>query len=142
MARKQTRVLLNQSKLDQAQLALAMGILNLGHDIALEASSRAADAPPYGEGIVKGWGVAVYVGTKKVGDISADGTATAKPRAFKVRGREGLSAVVGFGFPARFLEMGTSDTAAQPFLTPAVMSVGPKAAELIREGAAPILSRP
>lgn len=135
-----SRVVLNLAKLDQVQQALAMGCLKLLETIAREASDRAPDAPPLGQGLVKSWGAAVYVDGKKVGDVSADGTATAKPRAF--RAGSGLTGLVGFGFPARFVEIGTSDTRAQPFLTPAAESVRGRAIALVREGAAPLLAKP
>ncbi len=138
--RKPSRVELNANALTQTQQILAKGVLHFLHDIALEASSRAADAPPYGEGLVKSWGAAMYVNGKKVGDISGDGKATAKPREF--RPGPGLTGIVGFGFPARFVETGTSDTRAQPFFTPSVMAALPNASAVIGEVTRPLLGKP
>ena len=61
-------------------------------------------------------GVISYLDGKRVGgDMSIK-----KPKDFTVRGK-GASVGVGFGFPARFNEMGTAHQPARPFFTPPVM---------------------
>ncbi len=137
--RTTARLVLNQSVLNDVQKALAFGLLNLGEKIAKDAAASV----PYATDplhVREQWGVAVYVDGKKVGDLSYDGTATAKPRAFRTG--KGLMGIVGFGFPGRFLEMGTSDTRAQPFLSPAAQRAVGSAVETIRSGAAPHWPKP
>ncbi len=136
---KPSRVQLNANALTQTQQILAKGVLHFLHEIALEASSRAADAPPLGVGLVDTWGAAMYVDGKKVGEISGDGKATKKPRAF--RAGPGLAGLVGFGFPARFVEVGTSRSRAQPFFTPSVMSALPNASAVIGAVTRPLLGK-
>lgn len=132
---------INRAKLNEAQEAVAEGLLRLSEAIVLEAASVVHDAPPHGTGLLDAWGYAAYVDRRKIGDGSADDTPVAKPRASRL-GKQGLSAIAGFGFPGRFEEMGTVDTPSHPFLTPAVMRIVPRAVSIIREGAARRLSQP
>lgn len=135
--KKPARIVLNFEALAEVQQAVAMGVLELGKAIAEEASHHAAvsEDPRYGH-VREKWGVAVYAFGKKVGNASADGTAAAKPRALRT-GKETILGIVGFDFPGRFLETGTSDTRAQPFLAPAAESVSSRAPEIIAAGAKP-----
>ena len=60
--------------------------------------------------------------------------ATVAPPAFaqnlhKERGN--ILAIVGFGFPGRFQELGTVHQPAKPFLTPAVSQVEPQAIAIL-----------
>jgi HK97 gp10 family phage protein len=120
--RKPSRMEVNYAALEKAQQAVASGVLALGESVARHAAADApvSDDPRYGH-VKDQWGAAVYVNGKKVGDVSADGSAVAKPREFRAA-RTGVSGIVGFGFPARFVEVGTSDTPAQPFLSPAAQA--------------------
>lgn len=141
MRKPSARVVLNMSALNEVQQALAYGLKDLGEAVAREAAGNAAvsEDPRYGH-VKDQWGVAIFVDGKKVGDASSDGSATAKPREF--RAPKGLSGFVGFGFPGRFLEVGTSDTRAQPFLSPAAARLAGSAVEIVRAGAAPHLAKP
>lgn len=141
-AKKPSRLQLNFAALEQVQQAVAMGVLAFGTAIAEQAASRVAvsEDPRYGH-IRAGWGVAVYAFGKKVGNASADGSATAKPRELRT-GKETILGIVGFDFPARFHEVGTSDTPARPFLAPAAAAVSGSAAEIIAAGAKPHWPRP
>jgi hypothetical protein len=134
-----TRVNLNRAKLTQVQEAIADGLLHFGHEVALEAAARAPDATPYGVGLVDSWGAVAYVDGRKVGDISGDGKAVAKPRGVRVA--KGLTMLVGFSMPARFQEFGTVNHGAQPFFTPAVMGMQGNAASIIAEVSAPAIAR-
>lgn len=137
MARKRARVELNFAALERVQQAVAMGVLALGEAIARDAAAGVpvSDDPRYGH-VKDQWGTAVYAYGKKVGDASADGSAVAKPRAFRTD-RAGINGLVGFGFPGRFLETGTSDTAAQPFLAPAAQRAAGYGAGVVAAGARP-----
>lgn len=140
MARKpNARVELNRSKLNEVQLGIAQGLHELAVSIAQDASSQVTVSTDDWH-IRDHWGAATYVDGKKVLDTSSDGSATAKPREF--RAPKGLSAIAGFDFPARFLEVGTSDTAAQPFLSPASTRGAERAGPIIRDALAPTLRKP
>jgi len=137
MARKASaRVVLNRSRLTDVGLAIADGVAELGRTIVEVAAEQAPDSPydpyPTGEGLPKQGGVLVYVGGEKVHGWSQRGGQPGKPRALraKVRGSSVLM-VAGFGFPGRFAELGTIDTPAQPFLSPASAEVLPHAADII-----------
>lgn len=139
MARKQSvRVELNRAKLTEVQRGLAKGLHELAVSIAQDAASNVNVSNDTWH-IRDHWGAATYVDGKKVEDTSADGSATAKPRAF--RAPKGLSAIAGFDYPARFHEVGTSDTAAYPFLSPAANRGASRAAAALAAGAAPTLRK-
>jgi hypothetical protein len=97
--------------------------------------ARPPDATPYGEGLVTAGGTLVYVGSKKVGGWSQDGSEPRKPRALRVRGSDMVVAVAGFGFPGRFQEMGTVNHGAQPFLTPSRDRVEPRVPGIVARAA-------
>lgn len=113
--RGKARAVLNREALEQVDLAMAVGVERVAMRI-LEVV-RPPDATPFGEGLVDRGGFISYVDGKRVG-----GDADQKPKAMLVRGR-GIVVGVGFGFPARFQEMGTERQPPRPFLTPAVMQV-------------------
>lgn len=140
MARKPSaRVELNRSKLNEIQLGIAQGLHNLAVSIAEDASSSVEVSTDEWH-IRDHWAAATFVDGKKVLDTSADGSATAKPRAF--RAPAGLSAIAGFDHPARFHEVGTTDTAAAPFLSPAATRGAARAGTIIAAGLAPTLRKP
>lgn len=131
-ARKPTRVVLNMAALNEIQQQLANGLLDLGTQIAQEAAGKVHyGSEKYGH-VEDKWGVAIWVDGKKVAQRSADGSATNKPRAF--RPGKGLLGFVGFGWPGRFEEVGTSDTPSHPFLTPAGMSFVGSAVAIVKGG--------
>jgi hypothetical protein len=142
MAAKPAKFVLNFQALTEVQQAVAMGVLEFGKAIAADAASHVAvsEDPRYGH-IKSSWGVAAYAFGKKVGNASADDSATAKPRALRT-GKETILGIVGFDFPARFHEVGTSDTPARPFLAPAAQRVSGSAPEIIAAGAKPHWPRP
>lgn len=117
MARS-SRVEVNRAALGEVYVAAGDGLLALAD--AMLANARPPDAPPYGKGLVKAGGTAVWVNGKKTGGTGS------KPRGLRLD-KPGATAIVGFGFPGRFVELGTIDTPAEPFLTPAVMQEAPNA---------------
>ena len=123
MARRNNRVVLNRAALDAITLGVADGLLALAD--AVIAAAKPPDAAPFGEGLVTAGGTVAYVAGKKVG-----GTAK-KPSAMKVKSM-GVAVAGGFGFPARFAELGTVNQPARPFLTPALMATVPDAGPFIR----------
>ena len=130
MARKPSaRVVLNRQALDSLHLALAEGVEEIARTIVETADPP--DATPFGVGLVDRGGWAVYAGSKKVGGGSLDGTQPNKPRAFRPE-PTGVTGIAGFGFPARFQEIGTVHHAAQPFLWPAAMAVASRGGEIMR----------
>ena len=139
MARKPSaRVVLNRQALDSLHLALAEGVEEIARTIVETADPP--DATPFGVGLVTSGGWAVYAGSKKVGGGSLDGTQPNKPRAFRPE-PTGVTGIAGFGFPARFQEIGTVHHAAQPFFTPAVEQVAAQAGEIMKSVVGPRLGR-
>lgn len=117
-AKALARVELNRSRIDEVYLGLADGMQLLAARIVAEAD--VPDAEPFGEGLVATGDSATWVNGKKIA-----GTAS-KPRGMRLE-KTGITSVAGFGFPGRFLEIGTVDTRAQPFLTPSAARVLPDA---------------
>lgn len=125
------QVRLRRERLDQVYRAIADGLFEAGKEIILTASSIAPDSPympyPTGEGLPKQGGVLAYVDNGKVNGWSIRGGQPKKPRAARAGTKKHtISVIAGFGFPARFAEVGTIDTAAQPFLAPSVSAVQPE----------------
>jgi hypothetical protein len=118
------RVETNRAALDAAWLAVADGLLAVGEAIVDEA--HPPDAPPYGQGLVNRGAAGVWVNGKKVGGEAA------KPRGIRVK-QYPIVGVAGFGFPARFQEMGTVHQPARPFLTPAANEVKGSSPATIRD---------
>jgi hypothetical protein len=121
---------------DAVSLGAADGLFEIAKEIVDVASGLAADSPrppyPLGEGLPRQGGAVAWVGKKKVNNASNDGSQVAKPRSLVLLEREtaqgeavAATAIAGYGFPARFVELGTVDHPAQPFLTPAAMQVVP-----------------
>jgi hypothetical protein len=122
------RVVLNRKAFDEINLAIADGLFAVAERV-LEVV-KVPDAPPYSKGLIQGGGAIAYLGTKKVNGTTIGGKQIKKPRALRTKAGEAV-AIVGFGFPARFVELGTLDTHAEPFLTPAVMAVAGSDAEVL-----------
>ena len=137
MARN-SRLVLNRSALDKVTLAVGDGFAALGEAILVDADPP--DATPYGEGLVDAGGYLVYVGGKKIAGFGLDGRQPKKPRAVSVR-KHGIVGIVGYGFPGRFQELGVIHHPAQPFLSPAVDRVAPRATEIIAPVVRPALAR-
>jgi len=110
------KTILNRKCLSAISEGLADGLESVG--TATIENTEPPDAEPFGEGLVTTGDWGLWLGTKKVG-----GTAT-KPRSVKL-GSEGLTLVVGYGFPGRFQEFGTIHQPARPFLTPAMLETLP-----------------
>lgn len=114
-----SKVEINRAAFNELQLAVADGLFETAKDAL--AATIVPDAPPYGQGLTQGGGALAWLDGKKVAGTTIGGRAIRKPRGLKT-GRGEAVAIVGFGFPGRFVETGTVDTAAEPFLTPGVMS--------------------
>jgi hypothetical protein len=140
MARKPSaRVVLNRASMSRVELALADGLGAVA--TAILQSADPPDATPYGTGLVDRGGMLVYIGDRKVAGMGLDGRQPRKPRSVRVRGTHGTQAIVGFGFPGRFQELGTIRHAAQPFLTPAADRVLPMAPRIMAAVVGPALKR-
>lgn len=116
-ATRRPRVELNREALAELDLAMAHGLETMAAQVLAE--TDAPDATPFGQGLVDRGGWVSYVDGKRVGASAGD---VKKPRAMRVRG-QGVSVGVGYGFPARFQEMGTERQPPRPFLTPVVQRV-------------------
>jgi hypothetical protein len=125
------RIEINRGFFDELQLAMADALFDLAKQIV--EGARVPDAPPIGEGLLQGGGALAYIDSKKVAQSSTGNpTAVKKPRAAKLR-KGTVTAIGGFGFPARFVEEGTVRMAGHPFLTPALLSMVPEAGSYIAE---------
>lgn len=127
-----SRVVLNRKAFALIDLAIADGLFAVAERV-LEVV-RPPDAPPHGQGLVEGGGAVAYLGSKKVNGTTIGGKQIKKPRGLRAGLGEAVIAV-GFGFPARLVELGTVDTHAEPFLTPAVMQVVGSDAEVVLSAA-------
>lgn len=127
-ARSQARIVLNRKAFEQIELANVDGLLAVAEEVI--ETARPPDAPPYGQGLLQGGGTLAYLGNKKVGGQMQDGRNVSKPRSLRLRD---MVAIAGWGFPGRFVELGTVDTSAQPFLTRSVSIVEPQADVVISD---------
>lgn len=125
---RESRLVLNRKAFDWIDLANADGLFAVAQKVIEVA--HPPDAPPFARGLVEGGGAVAWLGSKKVATTTIGGRQIAKPRGLKV-GTGEVAAIAGFGFPGRFVELGTVDTPAEPFLTPAVNAVAPNAEVLI-----------
>jgi hypothetical protein len=128
-----SRMVLNQERLGDVVFIVADGFFEAGRVIVERASAHAPDYPyptkrfPFGlgEGLPRQGGVLVYAGNKKTHGFSLRGDQPKKPRSVKEStAKHSVATVVGFGFPARFNELGTIRMPAHPFLGPARDAVG------------------
>jgi len=130
MAKPSARVVLNRKMLRTVQIAIADGLFEVARTMIEE--THAPDAPVYGEGLPRQGGALAYVGDKKVAGWGLDGRQPKKPRAYKVRGQGAITAIAGWGFPARFNEQGTINQPARPFFEPTVNRVSGHVADIMR----------
>lgn len=119
-----SRVELNRKAFEAIQLAETDAMFEVAKEVL--SVVQVPDAPPYGKGLLEGGGAIGFFGSKKVASTQIGGRDVAKPRSLRLKANESAVAV-GFGFPARFVELGTVDTAANPFLSRAVAFVMPDA---------------
>lgn len=136
MARK-SRVVINRAALDEVTGGLADGVFDITRAILRVSEADAPDAEPYGEGLVMRGGAVTFVGRKRVHQVRTDGQSTniLKPKGSRgVTGDERAGQIlglVGWGFPAMFLEFGTVHAAPHPFFTAAVSEVVGSEAEIL-----------
>lgn len=124
------RVVLNRAALTDLGLGVADGVMEFGRTIIETADPP--DAEPFGKGLITSGGVLVYVDGQKVDGWSELGTQPKPPRTAQVSRAKGLIlAIVGWGFPGRFQEIGTVNHPPQPFAIPAADAVTPHASRII-----------
>lgn len=127
------RIVINRAFFDALTLASADGLLELSKEII--DAAQVPDAAPLGQGLVEGGGAIAFAGRKRVGVYATGGqTSVKKPRAAKLA-KSGVTVIAGFGFPARFLEVGTAKMPARPFVTPALMERVPDVGPYIAQAA-------
>lgn len=138
MARQPSaRVRLYREKIDQVLLAVADGAMAVGEATVREANPP--DAKPHGVGLVTNGGWLAYYDGRKVGGGGLDGKQPKPPRSARISKSLGIVVLAGFGFPGRFQEFGTAHHAAQPFFSPAVDRVLPRAHDIMRQHVRPKL---
>ena len=140
MRKASAKVVLNRAALNEVHLALAEGVEEVCHTGAELAGDNAPDAAPFGQGLIKDIGWLVYAGAKKVGGGSLRGLQPKKPQAFKAEA-DGITGMVGAGFPGRLQETGWIYSPGHPWFTPAMMRLAGHAAEIMRGVVGPRLKR-
>jgi hypothetical protein len=128
MAKMTARVVLNRAALNELTLGVADGLFELAEKII--SAANPPDDTPIGVGLVEAGAAIAFVGRKKVGGTTVLGRQVAKPRSATLG--PGVTVIGGYGFPARFQELGTVHQPARPFLTPALLAELPGAAGYIR----------
>jgi hypothetical protein len=113
---------------DPVILEVADAMVDVGEQLLADVHPHVPDAAPYGQGLVTRGGVAGFALGKRI-DHNTD---VATPRRFKPD-RQGADVAVGFSFPARFQETGTSRQSPHPFLGPAGLRMGPSLVRTVRE---------
>lgn len=134
-----SKMVVNRAAVDVVRLAVGDGLLSVANrilDVAV-----VPDATPLGLGLIEGGGAIAWVDGKKIGESRTGGrTAVKKPRALKLP-KDGIVAVAGYGFPARFVELGTVHAAPHPFLSPAVDQVAGEAPAIMAATVKPRIAR-
>ena len=133
-----SRLVLNKAALNQVDLGLAEGTFTVARAILRVSESRAPDASKgfypkkwggeprrLGQGLVMRGAAVVWAGRKRVDQVRTDGRSETvkKPRGSSRLLAGNIYGLVGWGFPAMFLELGTVNMHARPFLTPAVQEI-------------------
>jgi hypothetical protein len=122
MARKvSTRVVMNRRTLSAIDEGFVQGFEAIGQKVI--ATTKPPDAAPFGQGLVTTGAYGVWANNRKVA-----GPAT-KPRG--ARFGQGVHLFIGYGFPARFQELGTVKQPARPFLGPVMDSVMPSTPQIV-----------
>jgi len=119
--RMSKRVRLNREVVDAAVLGYADGLQAVGERVIERAV--VPDAPPYGVGLVDTGRATTYVMGKRV---AGGGT---PPRGSILQ--RGITTIIGWGFPGRFQERGTSRQPPRPFATPAIVGTIPDAPAIV-----------
>lgn len=108
-------VVLHREVLDEILLGYADGLQEVGEKIIEEARPNTPDQPPYGVGLVETGRAVTFVNGQRVGGTGRV-PASAAPKS------GGIVTVVGYAFPANFLELGTIYISPRPWITPAIAS--------------------
>lgn len=108
-------VVVNRSVLNELVLGYADGLHEVGRNIIARAEPTVPDRPPIGKGLVQGGSVVTFVNRKRV---ASEGKAT-RLRRDAVPPKAVIATVVGYPFPGLLVELGTSHSAPEPFVTPA-----------------------
>jgi hypothetical protein len=160
---RSSRVVLNRSVVDATRLAVADGAFAVAKRVVQVATSRVPDDPRLkvrtltaegklrweheagtdpqgiGLGLIQGGGALVFVDRKKVDGTLIGGKQIKKPRALKLDARS-IVAIAGFGFPGRFVEKGTVDTSAEPFLSPSMDQVAGETPGIMQTTVRPLIA--
>lgn len=121
---------------DPVMVAVADGLFAIAMRIGEVAAAAAPDAPELNYGLPENWGAGAWANGKLIDGFGAtSGEAFSKPRGTGPVPKVGAAAVIGFGFPGRFNELGTVNQPARPFLGPAAlhMASSPEFAQLLRD---------
>lgn len=120
-------VRVNREVLDELVLGYADGLHEVGLRIVERAKPTVPDREPIGRGLVEGGSVVTFVNRKRV---AVEGKAT-RLRADGLPPRATVATIVGYPFPGLLVELGTSHSAPEPFVTPAFGAELGGAAEVV-----------
>lgn len=120
-------VVVNRGVFDQIVLGYADGLHAVGLRILERAKPTVPDRPPIGRGLVQSGSVVTFANRKRVAE--AGPLTRMRPDGLPPRGA--VATVVGYGFPGLLVELGTSHSAPEPFVTPAFGAELGDAAEVV-----------
>lgn len=124
--KRTSKVVLNRAKVDELRLGIADSLFAVA--VRILDNTEVPDAAPFGEGLVQGGAALVWVDKQKVDGTTVGGRQVKKPRALRLaKGTDGIQAIVGFGFPGRFVHNGTEHSRPNPFLQRSVLEILPDA---------------
>ena len=121
--RPSARVVMNRQAVTAIGLGYADGMQAVGERVLELARPHVPDRPPLGKGLVASGRATTYIDGKQVG-----GRTGAPKRTVP---QQGVATVIGYGFPGRFLEVGTHEITPRPWLTPAMAEEVPGAGEVV-----------
>lgn len=131
MRKTNARVVINRENANRVRLALADGLLNVAQ--AIVDNAHPPDDPATSK-VIEG-GAVGYIDGRKIGGQAQ------KPSRERGLKDKGIAAFAGWGFPARFQEIGTVHQPARPFGWPAMEQTRGQAPGLMREAATALRNR-
>ena len=117
------RIVIFPKAMQQVRLGMALGLYEIAAAAYNAASSQAPKDTPR---LFETGGAGAYLDGKKVAGVG--------PGASSETAGNAPTAFTSFEFPAHLVELGTTDTPAQPFLVPGTMSVLSRAPALAARG--------
>jgi hypothetical protein len=131
------RVVINREAVEAIRLGAADGLHAVGVATIERARPNVPDAPPLGQGLTGGGMVVTVVDRRKVAGYGP----TAKLPRSDPGPKSGIVTYLGYTFPSRFNELGTTHQPARPFFTPALAAESPSAGTVVAPAIAKRLAK-